>query len=109
MKTKDNATQILTVSQCCASPLLVRGGNECTKWMTCASCKNPADQMSYPFSTVGQMEAWLKKRKAYRGIAYTASPTWNETNKSCYRSNLQFFYLIACSVVAGVLIAIAAS
>jgi len=31
--------------------------------------------MVYPFTTVAQMNAWLKKRKAFRGMAYTASPT----------------------------------
>lgn len=97
--------QKLTVSKCCASPLLVRGGDEGTKWMTCASCKNPADQMTYPFSTVGEMTAWLKKRKTYRGMAFTAGPTWSVGDRKEYpitkkpmRISSLVAFLVGCAI-----------
>lgn len=82
----------LQVSKCCASPLLVRGNPNSTGWNACSLCKEPTDAMSYPFTTVAQMEAWLKKRKAYRGVAYTANPNPNLTPKPmCGLSSLGAF------------------
>lgn len=115
MKTKDNATQILIVSKCCASPLLVRGRDEGTRWNVCASCHNPADQMTYPFSTVGQMTAWLKKRKAYRGMAYAADATWNDVNRKEYpatnkpmRFSSLAAFLVGCAIGVMVFFALVA-
>ena len=65
-------SQRLTVSKCCASPLLARGNGEGLGWFACSLCKEPTDGMEYPFKTVKQMETWLKKKKAFVGTAYSA-------------------------------------
>lgn len=81
------------LSRCCSFPCLARGTT--TRFYVCTNCHEATDRRRTTHDS------------AKDAITYYASLT--KPKKSCYRSNLQFFYLIACSVVAGVLIAIAAS
>lgn len=105
----------LQVSKCCASPLLSRGSDEGTGWMACSLCKKPTDAMSYPFATVAQMETWLKKRKAYRGVAYTAKPerdaSWNTGNIMEYvrfPSRSVVAFLVGCVIGVALFFALTA-
>lgn len=87
--------QKLIVSKCCAAPLLTKLGLDGTNSYLCAECKKSADQMVYPFTTVRAMEAWLRKRKAFRGMAYTANPTlWSEVH-SVWPATIRPFNLIS--------------
>lgn len=92
----------LQVSKCCASPMLTRGNPNSTRWLTCNACGNPTDPMVYPFTTVKQMEKWVKARRTTRGIAYTANPNLTPNDKRmCGLSSLGAF-LVGC--IIGILI-----
>ncbi len=105
----------LYVSKCHYAPLLTQYGGEGTNFYRCAFCKEPADQVVYPFETEKQMTEWLKKRKAHAGMAYTAhvrlAQPWSENpvrSKSCYRSNMGYLFALITLCLVGILLALAA-